>query len=133
MTERLLWRCLGALASVLTGLCVLGFWGMSALQARADRAREFDCVHDRAAAHWSHGYGAWLPVGVLTAAVLALVLAVAVLAVGARSPLWARLLCYPTALIAAFALVLAAIVTHDHFAFPGGDISTVNSAPCGVG
>ncbi|MFD0538075.1 hypothetical protein ACFQY7_34410 [Actinomadura luteofluorescens] len=48
-------------------------------------------------------------------------------------PLWARLLCCPTVLIAAFALVLAAVVTHDHFAFPGSDISTVNSAPCGVG
>ncbi|SNS20015.1 hypothetical protein [Actinomadura mexicana] len=133
MTEPLLWRWLGTLAPVLIGLCVLGFWGMSALQASADRARELDCLHDRAAAHWSHGYGAWLPIGVLTAAVLALVLAVAVLAVGARSPLWARLLCYPTALIAVVALLLAAITTHDHFTFPGGDISTVNSAPCGVG
>ncbi|NDU74209.1 hypothetical protein GWI34_16435 [Actinomadura sp. DSM 109109] len=133
MTERLLRRCLGVLAPFLIGLCVLGFWGMSALQGRADRAREFDCVHDRAAAHWSHGYGAWLPVGVLAAAALALVIAVAVLAVGARSPLWARLLCYPTALIATLALVAAAIVTHDYFAFPGGDISTVNSSPCGVG
>jgi hypothetical protein len=69
---------------------------MSALQTRADRAREYDRLHNRAAAHWSHGYGAWLPIGVL-------------------------------------AIFPAGLVTHDHFAFPGGDISTVNIAPCGVG
>lgn len=131
--ERPLWRWLGALAPTLMCLCALGFWGMSVLQARADRAREYDCLHDRAAAHWSHGYGAWLPIGVLAAAVLAAVLAVAVLAAGRRSPPWARVLCYPASLLAVLAIFPAGLVTHDHFAFPGGDISTVNSAPCGVG
>ncbi|WP_433476796.1 hypothetical protein ACQPZP_06880 [Spirillospora sp. CA-142024] len=133
MMKGTLWRWLGALAPALAGLCVLGFWGMSALQGRADRARELDCLHDRAAAHWSHGYGAWLPIGVLATSALVLVLAVAVLVAGARSPLWARLVCFPMVLFAVLALVLAGMTTHDYFAFPGGDISTVNSAPCGVG
>ncbi|TDD80383.1 hypothetical protein E1293_20870 [Actinomadura darangshiensis] len=133
MTNRALWRWLGALAPALTGLYILGFWGMSALEARADRAREYDCLHDRAAAHWSHGYGAWLPISVLAAAVLALVLAIAVLAGGSRSPLWARLLCAFAALFAVPGLLLATLLTHDYYAFPGGDISTVSGAPCGVG
>ncbi|MEU5990831.1 hypothetical protein ABZ806_17815 [Spirillospora sp. NPDC047418] len=133
MTQATFWRWPGALAPALTGLAILGFWAMSALQARADRARELDCLHHRAAAHWSHGYGAWLPVGVFASTALAAVLAVAVLAAGARSPQWARVLCAPILLIALCALVPAGLAAEAYFVFPGADVSTVSAAPCGVG
>ncbi|MEO3829925.1 hypothetical protein [Actinomadura sp. B10D3] len=132
MPRRTTWGALGALAPTLTCSCLLGLWAMSALQARADRARELDCLHGRAA-QWSHGYGAWLPVAVLAGAALAAVLAVAVLAAGRRSPTWARTLCYPASALAVLALFPAGMKTLDHFSFPGSDISSVGSPPCGVG
>lgn len=104
---------------------------MSVLEDRAARDRQAACLRDPATVEWSHGYGAWLPVSVLTSAVLAAVLALAVLA-GTRAPRWSRVLCYPASVIAVLSLFPAFLAVDDHFSFPGPDVSSISSPPCGV-
>lgn len=105
---------------------------MSALEDRVGRERRAACLIDPATVRWSHGYGAWLPVSVLVAAVLTAVLAVAVHFAGTRAPRWARVLCCPALVIAILALFPAYVAVDDYFSFPGPDASTVSSPPCGV-
>lgn len=120
--------------AVLVGLCVLGIWAMFALQARADRARELACSQTDfpSTVHWEHGYPAVLPIAVLTVALLGVIVSIVVLA-ARGSAVWSRLLSAVTLVAGCLALPLAGIMTHDFYAFPGGDISTVSSGPCGSG
>ncbi|MGH3392868.1 MAG: hypothetical protein ACRDOO_28710 [Actinomadura sp.] len=120
--------------AVLVGLCVLGLWAMFALQARADRARELACRQTDfpSTVHWEHGYPAALPIAVLTVALLGVVVSIVVLAARGAA-VWSRLLSALTLAVGCLALPLAGIMTHDFYAFPGGDISTVSSSPCGSG
>ncbi|WP_026405129.1 hypothetical protein [Actinomadura rifamycini] len=121
---------LGLLPPVLTGLCAGGLVLMGRLQARADEAREHACAHDRPSAHWSHGYDAWLPLATLALGVAAVVLAT-VLLLGRRGPARAAsAFALPVALLL---LVPAGLAADGYFRFPGADISTVGTSPCGVG
>ncbi|RFS81011.1 hypothetical protein D0T12_34325 [Actinomadura spongiicola] len=115
---------------VLTGVSIAGLWGMSALEERADRTRLSACIHNPSAAHWSHGYDAWLPFAVLTSALLGAVLAAAVLLSNAQTPRRLRAACYPTMVIALIALFPAATAVDDYYNLPGADFSSLNSPPC---
>jgi hypothetical protein len=118
----------------LAGLGVLGLWAMSALQDRADRAIEQACRRTDlpSTVRWEHGYPVALPVAVLAVVALGLIVSIAVL-VARSAGGWSRPLGVLTLAACCLMLPLAAIMMHDHYAFPGGDISTVSSSPCGSG
>ncbi|MFI0481667.1 hypothetical protein [Actinomadura sp. 9N215] len=129
----MLHRWAGAIAPVLTGLSLLGFWAMSALNDRSRRDHWAACLRDPESVEWSHAYGAWLPISVLTSAALAALLASAVILTGARAPRWTLILCFPALITAVLALFPASLAVEDHFAFPGSDVSSLNGGPpCGA-
>lgn len=103
---------------------------MSALEERADRTRLSACLHNPSAAHWSHGYDAWLPLTVLTSALLGALLAATVILANAPAPRWLRSSCYPTMAIALIAVFPAAMAANDHYELPGADVRSLLTPPC---
>ncbi|WP_143220128.1 hypothetical protein [Actinomadura sp. CNU-125] len=122
------------LPPALTALCVGGLFLMTHLEGRADAARDRACALDRSSVHWSHGYDAWLPLTTVAAGIAAVVFAVAVLLVhreGDRSRF--RALSVAAIPIVLIALFPAALAVEAYYSFPGPDVSTVGTHPCGSG
>jgi hypothetical protein len=120
-------------AVVLVAGSVAGMVAMARLAERADEVRIRACAAggDARPDHWEKGFDAWLPIVTATTAVLAVLILVAVIAVG-RVTLLGRVGVLSLVPVLWLALSTGWLV-HEFYAYPGADISTVGSFPCGGG
>ena len=121
------------IAPLLSAAAVGGMVWMSQLSERADRATRLACLSPddavRRAAHWTHGYGPFLPLATVAAAVLALVLAlVALIRAGS---VWSRMASVAVLTVGLLITLPAVNFVDGFYSFPGSDVSTVGDEPCG--
>lgn len=134
VATRRLWAAT-LLAAALLLLCVTGLSAMDAAQqAVTDELRRLCATLEHPESlRWSHGYEAWLPIGTAACAGLAVILALVPLLTRGGPARGARVLAAAVFPLALLALFFAGLALEGFYAFPGGDISTVGSPPCGAG
>lgn len=131
---RRLWAVSFASATLLV-LCVAGLAVMeTAQQAAYDEVRRLcETLDYTGDLRWSHGYEAWLPIGTVACAGLAVLLAVLVFCVRRGRAKGALVLATSVLPLALLALMFSGLALDGFYSFPGGDISTVGTSPCGSG
>lgn len=88
------------------------------------------CASGQLGVMWTKGYGVGVPISALILPV------VAGLVLGVAFPIHRRVwwcLALVVLAVAAMLTVLGGVALHDFFAFPGGDVTTVDTSPCGAG
>lgn len=120
-------------APLLSAAAIGGMVWMSHLSDRANRLTRLACLSPddavRRAAHWTHGYGPFLPLATVAAAVLALV--VALVALIRPGPVWSRVMSVAVLAVGVLITLPAVNFVDGFYSFPGSDISTVGDDPCG--
>lgn len=130
---RLWWLALGSATLLVLSLAGIALMQVLQQRATAHLRRLCETLFDTSGLRWSHGYGAWLPIATLTATGLAVVVAVVVLCVARGSAPGAGVLAVAVIPLALIVLLISGVLLNDFYAFPGGDISTSSSPPCGAG
>ncbi|WUI02155.1 hypothetical protein OHR68_10210 [Spirillospora sp. NBC_00431] len=129
ITRRWGWTTVCTVLLSITG--PLGLVVMNVLQDRADEETALACRRDRANASWSKGFDQALPVSLFVLLVVAVVLALVILVVGRRVPIWGK----PVTAVALFVALVSGLqvglIADEYDDYPGGDISSLNG-PCGA-